>query len=151
MVQLNPFKWGNKKKKKEKLKVENLKKTISGSGGGRSGSKRRTDATKTLNKMGHLTDKQKAQKDKKDRKAYDKEHRIVNRRGRTTGYKEGYDPKKGVQKKTTSKTKSSSKSTSTDKAAWLKKTRNSPAAKSGAFTADERWAIYQKSQKKKKK
>jgi len=108
MVQLNPFKWGNKKKKKEKLKVEGLKKTISGSGGGRSGSKRRTDAKKTLNKMGHLTDKQTAQKDKKDRKAYDKEHKIVNRRGRTTGYKEGYDPKKGVQKKTTtSKTKSS--------------------------------------------
>ena len=30
------------------------------------------------------------------------------------------------------------------KAAWLKKTRNSPAAKSGAFTDDERWAQQQK-------
>ena len=30
------------------------------------------------------------------------------------------------------------------KAAWLKKTRNSPAAKSGAFTDDERWALQQK-------
>ena len=39
---------------------------------------------------------QKPAKDKKDRKAYDKEHRIVNRRGRQTGTKEGYDPKKGI-------------------------------------------------------
>ena len=30
------------------------------------------------------------------------------------------------------------------KEAWLKKTRNSPAAKSGAFTDDERWAQQQK-------
>ena len=37
------------------------------------------------------------------------------------------------------------------KAAWLKKTRNSPAAKSGAFSDNERWARYQASQKKKKK
>ena len=30
------------------------------------------------------------------------------------------------------------------KAAWLKKSRNSPAAKSGAFTDDERWAMHTK-------
>ena len=30
------------------------------------------------------------------------------------------------------------------KAAWLKKTRNSPAARSGAFSDDERWALQQK-------
>mgnify|MGYP001162554653 CR=1 FL=1 len=33
------------------------------------------------------------------------------------------------------------------KKAWLKKTRNSPAAKSGAFTDDQRWATYQKHRK----
>ena len=38
---------------------------------------------------------------------------------------------------------------SEEKKAWLKKTRNSPAAKSGAFTDDERWALHQKSKKKK--
>ena len=32
----------------------------------------------------------------------------------------------------------------TEKAAWLKKTRNSPAAASGAFTDEERWALQQK-------
>ena len=34
-----------------------------------------------------------------------------------------------------------------EKAAWLKKTRNSPAAKSGAFTDDERWSQQQKHRK----
>ena len=37
-----------------------------------------------------------------------------------------------------------------EKKKWLKKTRNSPAAKSGAFSDDERWAKHQASQKKKK-
>ena len=31
-----------------------------------------------------------------------------------------------------------------DKAAWLKKTRNSPAAKSGAFSDDHRWELQKK-------
>ena len=47
-------------------------------------------------------------------------------------------------------TKSTAKSKPKDdggKAAWLKKTRNSPAAKSGAFTDDERWALQQKHRK----
>jgi len=50
-----------------------------------------------------------------------------------------------------------SKDNSKEKAAWIKKTRNSPAAKSGAFTDDERWAQQQKhrawkaSRKKKKR
>ena len=95
MVQLNPLKWGSKKRK-ENLKIKNLKKTASTTTMGRSYSKNRKKAQDELNKMGHLTDKQKADKDKKDRKAYDKAHKIVNRRGRTTGYKEGYDPSKGV-------------------------------------------------------
>jgi hypothetical protein len=37
------------------------------------------------------------------------------------------------------------------KAAWLKKTRNSPAAKSKAFSDDERWAQQQKHRKWKEK
>ena len=50
-----------------------------------------------------------------------------------------------------------SKDNSKEKAAWLKKTRNSPAAQSGAFTDNERWAQQQKhrawkaSRKKKRK
>jgi hypothetical protein len=50
-----------------------------------------------------------------------------------------------------------SKDNSKEKAAWIKKTRNSPAAKSGAFTDNERWAQQQKhrawkaSRKKKKR
>lgn len=99
--------FGSKKRKErkaEELKIAKLKGTVSGSGGGRSGSKRRSDAKKELNRMGHLTDKQKSQKDKKDRQAYDQEHTIKNRRGRTTGYKEGYDPSKGVKGASSSKT-----------------------------------------------
>tara|TARA_R100000008_G_scaffold30862_1_gene17215 strand:+ start:431 stop:874 length:444 start_codon:yes stop_codon:yes gene_type:complete len=119
MVQLNPFKWGQKKRQ-EKLKISKLKETISGSGGGRYGAKKRTDAKKTLNQMGHLTDKQKADKDKQTRKAYDKEHKIVNRRGRVTGYKEGYDPSKGVQKKTSSKTTASQSTSKSKEIARLK-------------------------------
>tara|TARA_R100000458_G_scaffold55415_1_gene59339 strand:+ start:231 stop:608 length:378 start_codon:yes stop_codon:yes gene_type:complete len=38
-----------------------------------------------------------------------------------------------------------------EKKAWLKKTRNSPAARSGAFTDDERWALHKKSRSKKVK
>ena len=37
---------------------------------------------------------------------------------------------------------------SDEKKAWLKKTRNSPAAKSGAFSDDERWALHQKTKSK---
>lgn len=33
------------------------------------------------------------------------------------------------------------------RAEWLKKTRNSPAAKSGSFSDDERWALQQKHRK----
>ena len=33
------------------------------------------------------------------------------------------------------------------RAEWLKKTRNSPAAKSGAFSDDERWKLQQKHRK----
>ena len=114
MVQLNPFKWGSKRRKrkqeekKQELKITKLKKTISSSGMGRSVAKRKSDAKKELNRMGHLTDKQKSQKDKKDRKKYDQENKIINKRGRVTGYKEGYDPNKGV--KGSGSTSSSNKS-----------------------------------------
>ena len=37
-----------------------------------------------------------------------------------------------------------------DKTAWLKKTRNSPAAKSGAFKPEERWKIQKALREKKK-
>ena len=50
MVQLNPFKWGNKKKKKEDLRIEKLKKTVASKGGGRSGAKRRQDAKRELDR-----------------------------------------------------------------------------------------------------
>ena len=99
-----------KEKRTEKLKIEKLKKTISSTQMGRGASKRRSDAKKELNRMGHLTDKQKSQKDKKDRKKYDQEHKIINKRGRVTGYKEGYDPNKGVKGSgSTSKTKTTTK------------------------------------------
>ena len=53
-------------------------------------------------------------------------------------------------KKRKSPDSTKTKSTSTDNAAWLKKTRNSPAAKAG-LSADQRWAAYQRNQKNKKK
>tara|TARA_R100001082_G_C4216838_1_gene97447 strand:+ start:42 stop:413 length:372 start_codon:yes stop_codon:yes gene_type:complete len=91
------------KKRKEDLKVKSLKKTANAPHkGGRVVNKKKSDARRELNKMGHLTDKQAAAKDKKDRIAYDKEHKIVNKRGRQTGTKEGYDPKKGVKNSKTS-------------------------------------------------
>tara|TARA_R100000152_G_C6770259_1_gene196372 strand:+ start:113 stop:586 length:474 start_codon:yes stop_codon:yes gene_type:complete len=40
------------------------------------------------------------------------------------------------------------KAAADEKAAWLKKTRNSPAARSGAFSDDERWAMHKKSRSK---
>ena len=90
------------KKRKEDLKVKGLKKTASTTVRGRSANKKKSDARRELNKMGHLTDKQAAAKDKKDRLAYDREHKVINRRGRQTGTKEGYDPKKGVKNSKTS-------------------------------------------------
>jgi len=121
--------FGNKKRREEqvkKLRVEKLQKTISGSGGGRSGNKRRSDAKKELNRMGHLTDKQKSQKDKKDRIAYDREHKIHDSRGRHKGYKKGYDPSKGV---TGSGSSSTSSSTSKSKATMTGRERAQQMAK----------------------
>ena len=39
------------------------------------------------------------------------------------------------------------KTAAEERAAWLKKTRNSPAARSGAFSDDERWELQQKHRK----
>ena len=63
--------------------------------------------------------------------------------------KTGVQPsKKQQQKATTTTTAKKAKDTGgtsdSDKAAWLKKTRNSPAAKSGAFTDAQRWALQKK-------
>jgi hypothetical protein len=111
MVQLNPFKWGSKRRKKsqDKLRIGEIKESLKKNtrSQGIHGQKRRK-LKKELASLGGKTDKQAAREDRQSRRKYDKEHKIVNRRGRTTGYKEGYDPKKGVQKKTTtSKPKSS--------------------------------------------
>tara|TARA_R100000664_G_scaffold18237_1_gene27261 strand:+ start:47 stop:475 length:429 start_codon:yes stop_codon:yes gene_type:complete len=38
--------------------------------------------------------------------------------------------------------------TKDEKEAWLKRTRNSPAAQSGVFSNDERWALHQKTKSK---
>ena len=55
---------------------------------------------------------------------------------------------RGVAKGTSLGGGGTSKSkTATDKAAWLKKTRNSPAAKAG-ISDDMRWNAYQKNKKK---
>ena len=53
----------------------------------------------------------------------------------------------GLLDKKSGSTTTTKKSADSEKAAWLKKTRNSPAAKSGAFTDDERWAQQQKHRK----
>ncbi len=91
------------------------------------------------------------------------------RKAKRESLKNKNQPKANKTKKTETPTKKSetptkksdalkvSKDNSKEKAAWLKKTRNSPAAKSGAFTDDERWAQQQKhrawkaSRKKKKR
>ena len=101
-----------KERKAEKLKIEKLKKTISSTQMGRGASKNRQDAKKELNRMGHLTDRQKSQKDRKDRKAYDREHTKKNKRGRVVGYKEGYDESKGIKGLSSDKSSKSSKSKS---------------------------------------
>ena len=57
--------------------------------------------------------------------------------------------KKKPTKSESSKSSKPSKSTSKDSTAkkeWLKKTRNSPAAKSGVFTDDERWNLHKNQQ-----
>ena len=72
---------------------------------------------------------------------------------------EGVTSKKPTngKKPVTTEKKSDALKVNKDKAAWIKKTRNSPAAQSGAFTDDERWAQQQKhrawkaSRKKKRK
>ena len=120
MVQLNPLKWGreSRKKRKEELKVKQRREKLTAitqtTGGGRQGAKRRSDAKWELGAPDRAK-KKAAQKDKRDRISYDRKHQITNRRGRVIGYKEGHDPSKGVQKKTTTKSKPTSKTKSTSK------------------------------------
>jgi len=73
------------------------------------------------------------------------------KRTKGTLTKEELAKKNEALKKKPTKSESSkpSKSTSKDSTAkkeWLKKTRNSPAAKSGAFTDDERWNLHKNQQ-----
>ena len=106
------------KKNREKAKIKSLNETINSPTIGRSASNKKQKAKQELNEMGHLTDKQKADKDRQDRRKYDQEHLVYNKRGRLIKTKEGYDPSKGVQKnttKSTSKTKPTSKTKSTSK------------------------------------
>ena len=58
-------------------------------------------------------------------------------------------PKPKTESKPETKSKETKPKTDekSEKAAWLKKTRNSPAAQSGSFTDDERWALQQKHRK----
>ena len=57
--------------------------------------------------------------------------------------------KTDTSKSNNTKSKSTEKSADSEKAAWLKKTRNSPAAKSGAFTDEQRWQQQLKHRKSK--
>ena len=66
-----------------------------------------------------------------------------------SNYTGGSIPGTKKYKKEQAKTKASKDAA--EKAAWLKKTRNSPAAQSGAFTDDERWAMQQKVRARKAK
>tara|TARA_R100000458_G_C8109108_1_gene132622 strand:- start:131 stop:598 length:468 start_codon:yes stop_codon:yes gene_type:complete len=125
MVQLNPLKWGskNKKKKKDNLRIEEIKSSLARNTRTQGGAGIRRKALQNeLASLGGKTDAQKAKEDQAARSKYDKDHRIVNKRGRVTGYKEGYDPSKGVQKKTSNKTQTTTtKSKSKGNAAEIAK------------------------------
>ena len=60
------------------------------------------------------------------------------------------DKKAETKTKTENKTESSSSSNDSDRAAWLKKTRNSPAAKAG-LSDDQRWEAQKRHREWKKK
>ena len=117
----------SKKQKKSEQKKKKLEITASTTVRGRSANKKKSDAKRELASL-------EPKKEKAPRKT-----------GRGQGNRTvAGNPNRGGGKTSTSK------STSTDKAAWLKKTRNSPAAKAG-LSADQRWAAYQRNQKNKKK
>jgi hypothetical protein len=64
---------------------------------GRSASKKRQDAGRSLKAAGATTDAQAKKADLKIRKQYDQDNKIINKRGRQTGTKEGYDERRGVK------------------------------------------------------
>jgi len=100
MVQLNPFKRARNNKKK--LRIEEIKSSLKKNTRTQGGAGiRRNKLKQELTSLGGKTDAQKLKEDKAARAKYTKDNRIVNRRGRTTGFKEGYDPSKGVQKPNT--------------------------------------------------
>lgn len=113
--------------------------------------KKKLEITASTKVSGRVQNKKKSDAQRELRKLEPKEEKTPRKTGRGQGNRNvtGNQNRGGGNQSTTKS--STTKSTSTAKAAWLKKTRNSPAAKSGAFTADQRWAIYQKSQKNKKK
>ena len=127
MVQLNPAKWGRETRQKNRriLEIkESLKRNTRGQGGA---GQRRRNLKRELASLGGKTDAQierekrvAARKDKRSRKKYDQENKIINKRGRVTGYKEGYDPSKGIKGSGTS-SKSKKKGTVISNTAERKK------------------------------
>lgn len=110
--------FGNKKRKENKriLEIKTALKSNTRSQGG--AGIRRKKLQNELKSLGGKTDKEIAREDKQSRRKYDKEHKISNSRGRQTGWKEGYDPSKGVKGASStksSKSKSKSKATMTGK------------------------------------
>ena len=103
---------GSKTRKKNRRILE-IQKELSGikSGQGGKGAKRRA-LKGELKSLGYKTDKEKAREDRKTRSQYDRDYTIKNKRGRVTGYKEGYDPSKGIKGLSSDKSSKSSKSKS---------------------------------------
>ena len=106
--------FGSKTRKKNRRILE-IKNTLRDSNlGGRSGSKRKSALKKELSSLGGKTYRQEAREDKQSRRKYDRENVKKNKRGRVVGYKEGYDPSKGVKGASSTKSsKSKSKATMT--------------------------------------
>tara|TARA_R100000353_G_scaffold62773_1_gene49314 strand:- start:1060 stop:1515 length:456 start_codon:yes stop_codon:yes gene_type:complete len=124
--------FGSKTRKKNRRILE-IKNTLRDSNlGGRSGSKRKSALKKELSSLGGKTYRQEAREDKQSRRKYDRENIKKNRRGRVVGYKEGYDPSKGVKGASStksSKSKSKSKATMTGRERAQQMARDRIAAK----------------------
>jgi len=126
MVQLNPAKWGSEKRKKNRRILE-IKNTLRDSRvGGRSGSKRRQSLKKELSSLGGKTYRQEDREDRKARKQYDRDHQIRHSRRGVIGYKEGYDPSKGIKGHKATNKKSSKSSNTSSKSKTVKGRKLSP-------------------------
>ena len=145
MVQLNPAKWGAKsrQKKKDKLRIEEIKASLKRNTRSQGGAGiRRKALQKELASLGGKTDKQVEREkriadrqDKQARRKYDQEHKKSDSRGRHKGYKEGYDPSKGMKGygvSSTSKSKSKATMTGRERAQQMAKDRIA-AKKAGTY------------------